>query len=161
MIHRISMCASKEKISGFPRCRCSEPMRCSIMHVRVGVWRRTSDWFRPKALSRCSLRERGPKVSYGKSPNSVLGEDPQTVMGAVVDAVNRGVPAVELARHPTLAAARRLARFPASNGIEDWSVPFRAYTLFRSATRFIVCWHGVKQGRKQSAVYSTRPCPST
>ena len=37
MIHRCSKCASKEVISGSPRCQSSGLMRCSILHGCVGV----------------------------------------------------------------------------------------------------------------------------
>ena len=45
-----------------------------------------------------------------------------------------GVPAVELARHLTLAAAWRLARFAESNDIEDWFAPDAHFFVLQRAS---------------------------
>ena len=65
MIRRRSKCASKEMISGSPRCQSSGLTRRSISHGSAEVWRRTSDWSRPKTSSRCSRRGRGQKCNTG------------------------------------------------------------------------------------------------
>jgi hypothetical protein len=67
----------------------------------------------------------------------VLGERPQAIVGAVVEALNRVVPPVELARHLTLAAAWRLARFPESNDIEDWFAPMHTFSFCNALHRVL------------------------
>ena len=91
--------------------------------------------------------------------SQVLGEHPQAIIRAVAEAVNHGAPPVEVARHLTLAAAWRLARFPQSNDIEDWFAPVHTFSFCNALHRG--CWHGVKQGRNWFAGYSMPPCRST
>ena len=69
--------------------------------------------------------------------SQVLGEHPQAIIGAVVEALNHGVPPVELARHLTLAAAWRLARFPESNDIEDWFAPMHTFSFCNALHRVL------------------------
>src|SRR4029434_4729468 len=61
----------------------------------------------------------------------------RAVSGAGVEAVNRGVPPVELARHLPLAAAWRLARFPESNDIEDWFAPMHTFSFCNALHRVL------------------------
>jgi hypothetical protein len=67
----------------------------------------------------------------------VLGEHPQAIIRAVVEALNHGVPPVDLARHLTLAAAWRLARFPESNDIEDWFAPMHTFSFCNALHRVL------------------------
>jgi nitrite reductase/ring-hydroxylating ferredoxin subunit len=107
-----------------------------------GAWRGPVDLVALIRAAEEALRKNPPITRAGAVCKSdfysqVLGENPQTVLGAVVDAVNRGVPAVELARHLALAAAWRLARFPASNDIEDWSAPTHTFSFCNALHRVL------------------------
>lgn len=69
--------------------------------------------------------------------NQMLGGEPQAIIRAIVEAVTQGVPPVEVARHLTLAAAWRLARFPESNGIEDWFAPMHTFSFCNALHRVL------------------------
>jgi len=89
------------------------------------------------ALRKNPSRARGRAVCKPDFYSQVLGEDPKVIIRAVVDAVNDGVPPVELARHLTLAAASRLARFPESNDIEDWFAPTHTFSFCNALHRVL------------------------
>ena len=59
------------------------------------------------------------------------------LLRAVVEAVNHGVPPVEVARHLALAAAWRLARFPESNDLEDWFAPMHTFSFCNALHRVL------------------------
>jgi hypothetical protein len=59
----------------------------------------------------------------------LLEEDPRAILSSITAAITDGVPPVEITRHLTLAAAWRLARFPESNDIDDWSGPMHTFSL--------------------------------
>ena len=59
----------------------------------------------------------------------LLKEDPGAILNAIAGAMIDGVPPVEITRHLTLAAAWRLARFPESNDIDDWSGPMHTFSF--------------------------------
>ena len=71
MIHRFSKCSSKEMISGSSRSQSSVLMRCSILHVRVGAWRRTPTAPGQKHRRVARGGGGGEKCNTGISPNSV------------------------------------------------------------------------------------------
>jgi nitrite reductase/ring-hydroxylating ferredoxin subunit len=59
----------------------------------------------------------------------LLEEDPGAILRAISAGLTQGVPPVQLARHLTLAAASRLARFPESNDIDDWFGPMHTFSF--------------------------------
>jgi hypothetical protein len=126
-----------------------------------GTWRAPTDLVELIRTAEEALRKnppgtRGRAMCKPDFYSQVLGEDPQAIIRAIIDAMDRGVSPAELARQLTLAAASRVSR---SQTILKIGPNLR--TLFRSATRFIGCWHGVRQSRTLSAAYSMRPCRST
>ena len=89
-----------------------------------GAWRAPVDLVELIQAAEEALRKNPPRtrgtVCRPEFYSQLLGEHPQAIIRAVVEAVNQGISPVEVARHLTLAAAWRLARFPESNDIEDW-----------------------------------------
>ena len=67
----------------------------------------------------------------------LLKEDPCAIFSAIAAVMTDGVPPVEIARHLTLAAAWRLARFPESNDIEDWFGPMHTLSFCNALYRVL------------------------
>jgi nitrite reductase/ring-hydroxylating ferredoxin subunit len=109
-----------------------------------GAWRAPTDLVEliraaEEALRKDPRRTRRKAVCKPDFYSQVLGEGPQAIVRAIVDALDRGVPPVELARQLTLAAAWRLARFPESNDIEDWFAPAHTFS-FCNALHRVLAW---------------------
>ena len=107
-----------------------------------GIWRAPADLVELIRAAEEALRKNPPRTRAGAVCKSdfytqVLGEDPRAIISAVVDAVNRGVPPFELARHLALAAAWRLARFPESNDNGDWFAPTHTFSFCNALHRVL------------------------
>jgi len=107
-----------------------------------GTWRAPVDLVELIRAAEYALRKNQPSPWGGAvcKPDfcsQVLGEHPQAIIRAVVEALNHGAPPVELARHLTLAAAWRLARFPESNDIEDWFAPMHTFSFCNALHRVL------------------------
>jgi nitrite reductase/ring-hydroxylating ferredoxin subunit len=107
-----------------------------------GTWRAPVDLVEMIRAAEEGLRKKPPgpggeATCKSDSYIQALGEDPQAIIRGVVDALNQGVPPVELARHLTLAAAWRLARFPESNDIEDWFAPAHTFSFCNALHRVL------------------------
>ena len=107
-----------------------------------GTWRAPIDLVELIRAAEDALRKNPPRMWAGAvcKPDfcsQVLGEHPQAIIRAVVEALNQGVPPVDLARHLTLAAAWRLARFPESNDIEDWFAPMHTFSFCNALHRVL------------------------
>jgi nitrite reductase/ring-hydroxylating ferredoxin subunit len=59
---------------------------------------------------------------------ALLGEDPQVIADALLDALRDGMPPVDLAAAVAYAAALRIARFPVSNEFTDWDTALHTFT---------------------------------
>ena len=104
-----------------------------------GTWRAPIDLVELIQSAEEALRRNPPRTREGVvcEPDfysQVLGEHPQAIIRAVAEAMNHGAPPVEVARHLTLAAAWRLARFPQSNDIEDWFAPSAHFFVLQCAS---------------------------
>jgi nitrite reductase/ring-hydroxylating ferredoxin subunit len=107
-----------------------------------GTWRAPVDLVElihgaEEALRRNPSTMRGGIVCQPDFYRQLLGEQPQAIIQAIIEAVNHGVPPVEVARHLTLAAAWRLARFPESNDIEDWFAPMHTFSFCNALHRVL------------------------
>ncbi|MGA7395790.1 MAG: Rieske 2Fe-2S domain-containing protein [Terrimicrobiaceae bacterium] len=107
-----------------------------------GTWRAPIDLVELIQSAEEALRQNPPRTREGVvcEPDfysQVLGEHPQAIIRAVAEAVNHGAPPVEVARHLTLAAAWRLARFPQSNAIEDWFAPVHTFSFCNALHRVL------------------------
>ena len=60
---------------------------------------------------------------------SVLGEDPQAITDALLDALRQGCDPVDLAGAVAYAAALRIARFHTSNEFTDWDTALHTFTF--------------------------------
>ena len=107
-----------------------------------GTWRAPVDLVELIQGAEEALRKNPPPtwgtiVANRDFYRQMLGDQPQTIIRAVVEAVNNGVAPVEVARHLTLAAASRLARFPESNDIEDWFAPMHTFSFCNALHRVL------------------------
>ena len=107
-----------------------------------GTWRAPVDLVALIHSAEEALRKNPPRTGRGTVCKTdfytqILGEDPQAIIGAVVEAMHHGVPPVEVARHLALAAAWRLARFPESNDIEDWFAPMHTFSFCNALHRVL------------------------
>src|SRR2546421_3695819 len=59
----------------------------------------------------------------------VLGEDPQAIADALLEALREGATEEQLAGAVTYAAALRIARFPTSNEFGDWDTALHTFTF--------------------------------
>jgi nitrite reductase/ring-hydroxylating ferredoxin subunit len=59
----------------------------------------------------------------------VLGDDPQAIADALLDALAEGCPESELAGAVAYAAALRIARFPTTNEFGDWDTALHTFTF--------------------------------
>jgi hypothetical protein len=59
----------------------------------------------------------------------LLGEDPQRIADALLDALREGCPEGELAATVSYAAALRIARFPTTNEFGDWDTALHTFTF--------------------------------
>jgi hypothetical protein len=59
----------------------------------------------------------------------VLGDDPQAIADALLQAVREGAGAVDLAAAVSYAAVLRIARFPTSNEFGDWDTALHTFTF--------------------------------
>lgn len=78
-------------------------------------------------------------VTHGAAPHAVeaasldldilLGDDPQAIVDALLEAMRQGQPAVAIAQAVTYAAALRIARFHTSNEFGDWDTALHTFTF--------------------------------
>jgi hypothetical protein len=59
----------------------------------------------------------------------VLGEDPAAALDCLLDALQGGASAVDIASAVSFAAATRIARFPTSNEFGDWDTALHTFTF--------------------------------
>lgn len=76
---------------------------------------------RPARLSAMSNRE--------TLINTILGDDPQTTVNILLEAIRAGVPLAEIAGVVSYAAALRIARFHTSNEYGDWDTTLHTFTF--------------------------------
>lgn len=76
---------------------------------------------RPAHLSAVSNRE--------TLINTILGDDPQTTVNILLEAIRAGVPLAEIAGVVSYAAALRIARFHTSNEYGDWDTTLHTFTF--------------------------------
>jgi nitrite reductase/ring-hydroxylating ferredoxin subunit len=60
---------------------------------------------------------------------TLLGDDPQAIAGALLDSLRDGLPGQELASAVSYAAALRIARFHTSNEFGDWDTALHTFTF--------------------------------
>ena len=60
---------------------------------------------------------------------TLLGDDPQAIVDALLDCLRAGMPPLELARLVSFAAARRIAHFHTSNEFGDWDTALHTLTF--------------------------------
>lgn len=77
---------------------------------------------------------RTPWAGRDELVTTVLGEDPQAIVAALVEALRDGCNPVDLAGAVAYAAALRIARFPTSNEFSDWDTALHTFT-FASAVQ--------------------------
>jgi hypothetical protein len=58
-----------------------------------------------------------------------LGDDPEPIVEALIDALAEGATETEVAGAVSLAAAERIARFPISNELPDWDTALHTFTF--------------------------------
>ncbi|MFB6194796.1 MAG: Rieske 2Fe-2S domain-containing protein [Haloplanus sp.] len=78
---------------------------------------------------------------------TLLGDDPHTIVDALTTAIARGATTTELARVVAYAAARRIAQFGTGNEFRDWNTVHHTYTHANAV-------HGL--GRRTDAVETYR-----
>jgi hypothetical protein len=123
-------------------CHSFEHLTESQSEEEQGTWRAPTDLVELIRTAEEALRKnppgtRGRAMCKPDFYSQVLGEDPQAIIRAIIDAMDRGVSPAELARQLTLAAASRLARFPESNDIEDWSAPAHTFSFCNALHRVL------------------------
>jgi nitrite reductase/ring-hydroxylating ferredoxin subunit len=59
----------------------------------------------------------------------LLGDDPQAIVDALLDALSQGCPSNKLAGHVTYAAAIRIVQFHTSNEFGDWDTALHTFTF--------------------------------
>lgn len=80
---------------------------------------------------------------------SILGDDPQTIVDALVDAIRTGVTAETLASEVARAAATRVAQFGTANEFSDWNTVHHTFTYAHAVhaasqrTDAIECYRGI------------------
>ena len=79
-------------------------------------------------------RERGSRPDRDVLVPVLLGEDPQAIASALLEALRRGCPAEEVAGIVVYAAALRVAQFHTSNEFGDWDTALHTFT-FANAVR--------------------------
>jgi len=79
-------------------------------------------------------RERGSRPDRDVLVPVLLGEDPQAIASALLEALRRGCPAEEVAGIVVYAAALRVAQFHTSNEFGDWDTALHTFT-FANALR--------------------------
>lgn len=110
--------------------------------VRAQRMEETSAWRHPidlPGLLAAALEELGPALEAGGErlegwtghralAESILDEEPQHSLQAMLDAVRAGVPLVELSQTVAYAAARRPVHFHVSNEFGDWDTVHHTFT---------------------------------
>lgn len=82
----------------------------------------------PAALASTAAKPAPPPDTEALVP-ILLGEDPQQIADTLLDALTRGLPAVNLAGTVCYAAALRIARFHTSNEFGDWDTALHTFTF--------------------------------
>ncbi len=78
------------------------------------------------------LAEQALNPSWGEVQNltsTLLGDDPQAIVDALLDALADGCPLTTLAQVVTYAAARRLIHFGTTNEFGDWDTALHTFTF--------------------------------
>ena len=83
----------------------------------------------PAALETGRARGDGRALDPGPLVPVLLGEDPQAIADALVDALRRGAAPVDVAGAVAYAAALRIAHFPQSNEFGDWDTALHTFTF--------------------------------
>ncbi len=71
----------------------------------------------------------GAKPPFDELAQTVLRDDPQATVDALLDALRRGLRTDELAEVVCYAAARRIAQFHTSNEFSDWDTALHTFTF--------------------------------
>jgi nitrite reductase/ring-hydroxylating ferredoxin subunit len=93
-----------------------------------------SEWRHPHDLAALAQRTQLPggagldEAALSALAERLLGDEPQAVVAALVDAGAAGASAEQLARAVALAAALRIARFHIQNDHRDWNAVHHAFT---------------------------------
>lgn len=82
----------------------------------------------PRVLDYRRLRS-GGRFDRDALVNTLLGENPQAIADALLDALREGCTEVDLASAVTYAAALRIARFHTSNEFGDWDTALHTFTF--------------------------------
>ena len=70
-----------------------------------------------------------PEVDRNQLVPILLGDDPQAIVDALLEALSQGCTASELAGIITYAAARRIAQFQTNNDFRDWDTAHHTFTF--------------------------------
>jgi len=83
----------------------------------------------PAALEAGRARGDGRALDPGRLVPVLLGDDPQAIADALLDALRRGAASADAAGAVAYAAALRIARFPQSNEFGDWDTALHTFTF--------------------------------
>jgi hypothetical protein len=83
----------------------------------------------PEALETGRGRGGGRALDPGPLVPVLLGENPQAIADALLEALRRGAAPTDVAGAVTYAAALRIARFPQSNEFGDWDTALHTFTF--------------------------------
>jgi nitrite reductase/ring-hydroxylating ferredoxin subunit len=83
----------------------------------------------PAALEAGAGRDGDRPVDRTRLVPALLGDDPQAIGDALLEALRRGTRPVDLAAAVTYAAALRIAHFPQSNEFTDWDTALHTFTF--------------------------------
>jgi hypothetical protein len=86
----------------------------------------------PEAL-RAGRRQRGSWRQHARLGRAVLGEDPETILQALVRALRDGASPADVARAVAFAAALRIAHFGTSNDHSDWESAHHTFSYANAA----------------------------
>lgn len=83
----------------------------------------------PEALETGRGRRDDRALDQGRLTPVLLGENPQAIADALLEALRRGAAPVDVAGAVAYAAALRIARFPQSNEFGDWDTALHTFTF--------------------------------
>ena len=94
-----------------------------VVALLEGAFERLADAFEEGAARRGEWDERDALVA------TLLDDDPQATLDALLGALREGAADVELASAVSFAAATRIARFPITNEFGDWDTALHTFTF--------------------------------
>lgn len=69
--------------------------------------------------------------------DAVLDDDPQKIIGALIEAVGAGAGLADIGRAVALAAGKRLAQFASSNELSDWDTAHHVFTYTNATAQLL------------------------